>query len=150
MICSKQVATLINRSLVKPLCCDLFRKRIDQKNFLSLQQLSGISCSMVCNIFYSKFLNIREMSRREKKSKQLRSAMLYKQSEKIFGSPQGRTELEETSWLWVFLFSGLRPQFVFTGLSLQFVFTDPGSIYIYQPWLIRTGNNKSQRLHIRG
>ena len=134
MICSKQVATLINRSLVKPLCCDLFRKRIDQKNFLSLQQLSGISCSMVCNIFYSKFPNIREMSRREKKSKQLRSAMLYKQSEKIFGSPQGRTELEETSWLWYFCFpvSGLNLYLPASAFNLclptpaQFIFTSPG------------------------
>ena len=68
---------------------------------------------------------------REKKSEQLQSVMLYKQSEKMFGSPQGRTELEESSWLWVFLFSGPRPQFVFTGPNLQFVFTDPGSQFIF-------------------
>ena len=68
---------------------------------------------------------------REKKSEQLQSAMLYKQSEKMFVSPQGRTELEESSWLWVFLFSGPRPQFVFTGPSLQFVFTDPGFQFIF-------------------
>ena len=42
-----------------------------------------------------------------------------------------------------------RPQFLFTGLCLQFVFTGPrSSIRIYSPWLIRSGNNKRQSLHM--
>ena len=51
-----------------------------------------------------------------------------------------------------------RPRFVHIGASPQFVFTSPGpqsvfvrpnpSICIYQTWLIRIGNNKSQRFHV--
>ena len=49
----------------------------------------------------------------------------------------------------VFVFPGSRPHFVFTSPGSQFVFTDPRfSIRIYRPWLIRIGNNKSQRLQI--
>ena len=37
----------------------------------------------------------------------------------------------------------------FSGPSPEFVFTDiQSSICMYWAWLIRTGNNKSQRLHI--
>ena len=51
-----------------------------------------------------------------------------------------------------------RPRFVHIRPSFQFVFTSPGpksvfvcpqlTICIYQNWLIRIGNNKSQRFHI--
>ena len=44
---------------------------------------------------------------------------------------------------------GPRSQFVFTDPGTQFVFTGcRPSIRIYRHWLIRTGNNKSQMLHI--
>ena len=42
-----------------------------------------------------------------------------------------------------------RTQFAFSGRGPQFLLIDiQPSICIYRPWLIRVGNNKSQRLHI--
>ena len=48
-----------------------------------------------------------------------------------------------------FVYRGSSPQFVFTSLAPQSVFAGPQpTICIYRSWLIRIGNNKSQRLCI--
>ena len=67
-----------------PICCGLFRKRMDKKiPFHSNKELNCISCSKVCKIFFcSEFpVNPEKQWIKEEEERQLRSVLLFKKKQ---------------------------------------------------------------------